>query len=148
MVAVYPLSLLVLGLVLAIVSIPNWRTGKITNVASLVVLAAGIASCATRIQLSPGGSADELFAGTWLLLAVGLIGSSFAGLPGGIAKLLVAMLPWFRPEDFLVLLTLSGFAHFAMARIVGRTDAPAVPAIAASTLLVAAYLAWSGGPAG
>ncbi len=96
----YAWSLVFLAVVLLVLAYHNVRTLKISNLSNGLILAAGIAACAVRASLATN-PADEIFYYFWPAAAIVLIGLAVVGLSAGLGKLLIALLPWLRPDDFL-----------------------------------------------
>lgn len=135
-----PLTVKLAGFVLAILplTIDNLRTGRATNGNNLILLLGGLAMLV--LDRAMGGSDRSLLAsGGWILvgMAVLLVVHKMIGIPSGVAKTLMALLPWFTVESYLVVVT-AGLLVTALIGFTIRRDAPAVPALMVAGVVVLA----------
>lgn len=117
----------------------NLRTDALPNSLSGILLLGGAAAVAAEAFLVPeSGTLPLAF---WALAAVGLVGlGAFGAVPAGIAKFLVALLPWFDdPFDYLTVATIG----FFLAAALGWLRGGAAPAAAGFYLAGAGVLAIS-----
>jgi hypothetical protein len=126
-----PLAFTIAALPLVVL---NLRTGNIPNWANAVLLGAGLAILALAGTLAPS---------PWILMALApIILFALKILPGGAAKFLIALLPWFTPGEYLFV---TG-AGFLLVGLIGkfRGDASvqiATPMSAIGLLVLAANAA-------
>ncbi|MBR0824909.1 hypothetical protein JQ596_05125 [Bradyrhizobium manausense] len=123
-----PLIVKLAGFLLAILPllIDNLRTRRATNGNNLILLLGGLAMLA--LDRGTGWSDRSLLAsGVWiiagaavLLVVVPSIGGSY-----GVAKTLIALLPWFTMESYFIVVSVGLFAAAAIGYAT-RRDAPVV----------------------
>ena len=122
----------------------NLRSGKIPNLDSAIVLLSGLVVALAGQCLAVG--MDNPSYAFWGMALVCLIGLALAGaLPGGIAKFLIALLPWFDgPATYLLAVAIGFFATAAIGFARRGTTVRVVPAFwlaAVATLGFGAALA-------
>ena len=133
-----PLTLKLAAFLLAILPllIDNIHTGNATNRNNLILLLGGLAMLvldrvmgwSDRSLLATGG---WIIAGTAILFVV----HRMVGIPSGVAKTLMALLPWFTTANYLVVIT-AGFLVTALIGFVTRRDAPVVPPLMIAGLVI------------
>jgi hypothetical protein len=124
-----PLIVKLAGFLLAILPlmIDNLRTGRATNGNNLILLLGGLAMLV--LDRGMGWSDRSLLAsGGWIIagMAVLLVVPRMIGIPSGVAKTLMALLPWFTMANYLVVVA-AGLLITALIGFVTRRDAPVVP---------------------
>jgi Flp pilus assembly protein protease CpaA len=120
--------------------IENVRFTTLSNPVVIIVALAGLLMAyLTGVpgDLAPSSTAFYWIGGFLAFSAAGMIGV----LPGGTAKFIAALLPWFAPMTFLGVLGVSVIAIGAYATIVGKKGVAVVPAffvcgLAAQLMLV------------
>ena len=127
------------AVVLLPVMIANLRTGRITNMQSGLVLIAGAALVVAERVLTGAWNAAPVF---WAVIATAiLLLAAFRVLPGGGAKFLIALLPWFAQwPAFAAVVTIAFFATAAIGYARGG-EAPLVPGFYVSGLGALIYSA-------
>ena len=135
-----PLTVKLAGFVLAIrpLMIDNLRTGSATNGNNLILLLGGLATLV--LDRAMGWSDRSLMtSGGWIIagMAILLVVHRMIGVPSGVAKTLMALLPWFTVESYLVVVT-AGLLVTALIGYVTRRDAPVVPSLMAAGILIMA----------
>jgi len=119
------------GFLLAILPlmIDNLHTGRATNLNNFILLFGGILMLVLYRTM---GWSDRslLVSGGWIIagIAVLFLVHGMIGIPSGVAKTLMALLPWFTVESYLVLIT-AGLLATALIGFITRRDAPAVPSL-------------------
>src|SRR5262249_42739388 len=93
------------GFLLAVLPllIDNLRTGRVTNGNNLIVLFGGLAMLV--LDRAMGWSNQSLLAsGGWIIagMVILLVVIQMTGQPFGVAKTLMALLPWFTIESYLI----------------------------------------------
>jgi hypothetical protein len=135
-----PLIVKLAGFLLAILPlmIDNLRTGRATNGNNLILLLGGLAMLV--FDRAMGWSDRSLLAsGGWIIagMAVLLVVPRMIGVPSGVAKTLMALLPWFTVESYLVVVT-AGLLVTALIGYVTRRDAPVVPPLVVAGVFILA----------
>jgi len=135
-----PLIIKLAGFLLAILPllIDNLRTGRATNANNLVLLLGGLAMLV--LDRAMGWSDRSLLASVeWIIagVAVVFVVHRMIGVPGGVAKTLMALLPWFSLEGYLVVVA-AGMLITLLMSYVTRRDAPSVPFLTVAGVLVLA----------
>ncbi|WOH66433.1 hypothetical protein [Bradyrhizobium sp. BWA-3-5] len=135
-----PLTVKLAGFVLAILPlmIDNLRTGRATNGNNLILLLGGLATLV--LDRAMGWSDRSLMkSGGWIIagMAILFVVHRMIGVPSGVAKTLMALLPWFTVESYLVVVT-AGLLVTALIGYVTRRDAPVVPSLMAAGILIMA----------
>lgn len=135
-----PLIVKLAGFLLAILPlmIDNLRTGRATNANNLILLIGGLAMLV--LDRAMGWSDRSLLAsGGWILagMAILLVVHRLIGVPSGVAKTLMALLPWFTVESYLVVVT-AGLLVTALIGFATRRDAPVVPSLMVAGVFVLA----------
>ena len=135
-----PLTVKLAGFVLAIrpLMIDNLRTGSATNGNNLILLLGGLATLV--LDRAMGWSDRSLMtSGGWIIagMAILVVVHRMIGVPSGVAKTLMALLPWFTVESYLVVVT-AGLLVTALIGYVTRRDAPVVPSLMAAGILIMA----------
>ena len=124
MFACVQLGLLMLSLLPLLVT--NMRHGTVPNpwLAMLLIVGLGVAAFGDM------SGAEPLTYGTpiwWIAGVVTILGLSVLGVvPGGVAKFLIALIPWFELKDYLLLVTFGMLLAGAIAKLTKR-NAPIVP---------------------
>jgi hypothetical protein len=139
-VATLPLIVKLAGFLLAVLPlmIDNLRTGRATNGNNLILLLGGLAMLA--LDRAMGWSDRSLLAsGGWIIagMAVLLVIHPLIGVPSGVAKTLMALLPWFTVANYLVVIT-AGLLITALIGFVTRRDAPVVPSLMVAGVFILA----------
>lgn len=127
-----------LGL-LMLASIPlllyNLRTGNVKDALIGAILATGVIVAFFGRQIGAAPSTFSTVIG-WVLTAVCLVGGALLfGAPGGIAKFLIALLPWFPMGDYLMVIVI-GMLLTVVVCLVTRRSAAIVPPTMAASLAV------------
>jgi hypothetical protein len=127
-----PLIVKLAGFLLAILPlmIDNLRTGRATNGNNLILLLGGLAMLV--LDRATGWSDRSLLAsGGWIVagMAILLVLHQIADFPSGVAKTLMALLPWFSVDGYLLMAT-AGLLATGLFGYVTRRDAP-VPVVPA-----------------
>lgn len=111
------------------------RGSAITNLNNLALLAAGLGVAALGddagahgLHLSMPGPFALVAVLLFLLWRVG-------GLGGGAAKYMIALLPWFGPETYLVTVSVGLAVKFGLEKLLGRAEISMVPGVFALGLL-------------
>ncbi|KRQ97830.1 hypothetical protein [Bradyrhizobium valentinum] len=135
-----PLIVKLAGFLLAILPlmIDNLRTGRATNGNNLILLLGGLAMLV--LDRAVGWSDRSLLAsGGWIIAggAVLLVVHRMIGVPSGVAKTLIALLPWFAMGSYLVVVT-AGLLITALIGFVTRRDAPVVPPLMVAGVFILA----------
>jgi len=110
--------------------IDNLRTGEANNRDNLILVAGGIAMIG--IEHALGWSDQSLWEiGAWVVFGViGLFVLAFvAGMPGGVAKTMMALLFWFPSMAFVVMFAIAWFVTALIGYASGSREVPIVPAI-------------------
>lgn len=119
--------------------IDNLRTGKATNRNNLILALAGIFSII--VNHLTGWNHQSIWAmATWIVLGgFGLAILSVVGLlPGGVAKTMMALLPWFTVTDYLLMI-LIGFIVAGVIALVMRRNVPMAWPLAISCIGLWSY---------
>ena len=135
-----PLVVKLAGFVLAILPlmIDNLRTGRATNGNNFILLLGGVAML--ELDRAMGWSDRSLLSsGGWIIagMAVLFVVPRMVGIPSGVAKTLMALLPWFTVESYLVVVT-AGLIVTALIGFVTRRDAPVVPPLVVAGVVILA----------
>jgi hypothetical protein len=135
-----PLIVKIAGFVLAILPlmIDNLRTGQAANRNNLILLLSGISMLV--LDRAMGWSDQPLLAsGGWIIagMAILFVVHRIIGIPPGVAKTLMALLPWFTVERYLVVVT-AGLLVTALVGFITRRDAPAVPSLMVAGVVILA----------
>jgi hypothetical protein len=135
-----PLIVKLAGFLLAILPlmIDNLRTGRATNGNNLILLLGGLAMLV--LDRAVGWSDRSLLAsGGWIIagMAILFVVHRMIGVPSGVAKTLMALLPWFTVEGYLVVVT-AGLLITALIGFVTRRDAPAIPSLVVAGVVILA----------
>ena len=138
--ATLPLIVKTAGFVLAILPllIDNLRTCRVTNGNNLILLLGGLAMLV--LDRAMGWSDRSLMeSGVWIIAgaAVLLVLVPLGGGPFGVAKTLIALLPWFSVDGYLVMVS-AGLLVAALIGYAKRRDAQVVPPLAAVGVFVLA----------
>jgi len=109
--------------------VENIRHGSLSNRNNAILFIAGLATYGVGLAL--GHYQFDSVSLVWAVgIALVLLASAFSGLvPGGLAKTLVALLPWLSIDAFLVAVAVGMLLTAALAKVKGGT-APAMPAMA------------------
>jgi hypothetical protein len=122
----------VLMLALAPLLIYNIRTGMVKNGLVGVLLAAGV----LMAFFGPAIGAPPLKLSAlvgWILMGALLLGTAaFGVVPGGTAKLLIALLPWFPFGDYLLVFTAGMLLASLVAHLSGKNALIVPPMMAAA----------------
>jgi len=132
-------KLTLFGIAVSPLLIDNLQTLRATNRNNVILCLAGFAMLGIEWSLgwndrTPWYVAVQFLLGGALLLALPVIG----GIPGGVAKTLIALLPWFAPVDFLLAATI-GFVLMAFVGVVSRRNAPSALPFALAAVDVWTY---------
>ena len=135
-----PLIVKLAGFLLAILPlmIDNLRTGRATNGNNLILLLGGLAMLV--LDRAVGWSDRSLLAsGGWIIagMAVLFVVHGLIGVPSGVAKTLIALLPWFTVGSYLAVVA-AGLLVTALIGFVTRRDAPVVPSLMVAGVFVLA----------
>ncbi|WFU16999.1 hypothetical protein [Bradyrhizobium sp. CB3481] len=135
-----PLIVKLAGFLLAILPlmIDNLRSGRATNGNNLILLLGGLAMLI--LDRAMGWSDRSLLAsGGWIIagMAILLVVHRMIGVPSGVAKTLMALLPWFTVANYLVVIT-AGLLITALTGFVTRRDAPVVPSLMVAGVFILA----------
>jgi hypothetical protein len=135
-----PLIVKLAGFLVAILPllIDNLRTGRATNANNLILLLGGLAMLI--LDRAMGWSDRSLLAsGGWIIagMAILFVVPRIIGIPSGVAKTLMALLPWFTLESYLVVVT-AGLLVTALIGYVTRRDAPVVPSLTVAGVFILA----------
>jgi hypothetical protein len=135
-----PLIVKLAGFLLAILPllIDNLRTCRATNGNNLILLAGGLAMLV--LDRAMGWSDRSLLAsGGWIIagMAVLFVLHQITDFPSGVAKTLMALLPWFTVDSYL-LVVMAGFFATAAIGYVMRREAPVVPALTVAGVVILA----------
>ena len=135
-----PLIVKLTGFLLSILplTIDNLRTGRATNRNNLILLLGGLAMLV--LDRAMGWSDRSLLeSGGWIIagMAVLLVIHRMIGVPSGVAKTLMALLPWFTVANYLVVIT-AGLLITALIGFVTRRDAPVVPSLMVAGVFILA----------
>jgi hypothetical protein len=106
--------------------IENLRTLDASNRNNLILLIAGFGMVGTEWAL--GWSDRSLWAiGAWVAMGIALllILTFVSGAPGGLVKMMMALLPWLAPTDFFLVFCV-GSILVGLIGIASRRDVPAV----------------------
>jgi hypothetical protein len=129
-VAAIKLGLLMLAL--APLLIDNIRTGTVKNGRVGALLAVGILMAFFGPAIGAPPLMLSAFVG-WVLVGVLLLGAAaYRIVPGGIAKFLIALLPWFPFGDYLLVLTAGMLLAALVGYITGRNALIVPPMMAAA----------------
>lgn len=115
--------------------IDNLRTGQATNRNNSILAIAGLAS--TSINHVCGWEQQYLWVtGGWILLGViGLFILTSKGiLPGGVAKTMMALLPWFTTTDYLLVIGAGFILAVLLALALGRRVVPITAPLVLSSI--------------
>jgi Flp pilus assembly protein protease CpaA len=127
-----------LGVLLLPLLIGNIRTTKVKNLWLLPLLLVGVA-CALFVPASGVPQVGLPQMGYWLAGTVLFLGLFAArALPGGTAKFLLALIPWFAFGEYMTVLCAGGFLAVLIAYTT-RRDALIVPPIMVAALVIAAF---------
>ena len=135
-----PLIVKLAGFLLAILPllIDNLRTGRASNGNNLILLLGGLAMLVLDRYM---GWSDRSLqtSGIWIIagMAIVFVAHGIIGIPSGVAKTLMALLPWFTVEGYLGVVT-AGFFATALIGYVMRRDAPAVPSFMVAGVVILA----------
>lgn len=141
--AILKLGLLMLAFVPLLIY--NLRTGAVANALLGAMLAIGIVAAFFGPYLGAAPITVATLVG-WALAALLLLGLAFAGVvPGGIAKFLVALLPWFPMGDYLFVVAVGMVLTAVIGRMTGK-NALIVPPMMAASLAVGLMTALSANP--
>jgi len=136
-----PLIVKLAGFLLAILPllIDNLRTGRATNGNNLILLLGGLAMLV--LDRAMGWSDQSLLASAgWIIAGMAILfvlHLRIIDFPGGVAKTLMALLPWFTIESYLTVVS----AGLLLAGLVGyatRRDAQVVPPLVIAGIVVLA----------
>jgi len=135
-----PLIIKLAGFLLAILPllIDNLRTCRATNGNNLILLLGGLAMLV--LDRTMGWSDRSLLAsGGWIIggVAILFVAHQFVDFPSGVAKTLMALLPWFSVDGYLLVVT-AGFFLTALIGYATRRAAPVVPALMVAGVVVLA----------
>ena len=135
-----PLVVKLAGFLLAILPllIDNLRTGRATNGNNFILLLGGVAML--ELDRAMGWSDRSLLAsGGWILagMAILLVVHRLIGVPSGVAKTLMALLPWFTVASYFAVVT-AGLLITALIGFATRRDAPVVPSLMTAGVFVLA----------
>jgi Flp pilus assembly protein protease CpaA len=125
---IYKISLIVLLTIMVPVSVINFRTLRISNLSCLAILGSGIVACVAR-EFIVTGDASQTSILWWLLIAAGwFIAFATRAVGGGVAKMMIALLPWFPVSHYLIMMTISFFgmagAGFLLSRLEKMQEQP------------------------
>jgi hypothetical protein len=116
--------------------IVNLKTGQAKNRDSAILLVVGVlvAIFGTYFGLDPLKLSTVI---GWFALAVLMLAAAaFGGVSGGVAKFMIALLPWFALGDYVSLMIVGGFLTAGIAMLNSGKTAPVVAPMAASGLAV------------
>ena len=118
------ISLLMLSLLPLLVT--NMRHGTVPNpwLAVLLIVGLGVAAFGDMSGAEPLNYGTPIW---WIAGVVTILGLSVLGfVPRGVAKFLIALIPWFEFENYLLLLACGMLLAGAIAKLTKR-NAPIVP---------------------
>ncbi len=127
------------ALVLLPVMIANLRTGRISNGQSALVLITGAALVVAERVLTGTWTVAPLFWG--ITAAAMLLLAALRVLPGGGAKFMIALLPWFANSGALMVVVTAGFFITAAIGYAKGGEGPLVPGFYAAGLGALIYAA-------
>lgn len=119
--------------------IDNLRTLRAGNLNNLILFVAGFVM--VGVELAFGWNAHSLLATVaWVVVGIVLlvILTFVSGAPGGLAKTMMALLPWLSPADFFIVFCL-GSLLVGVIGLVSRRDVPSVPPLALAVVAVWTY---------
>lgn len=130
---VKPLAFLAASLPIVI---ENLRTGHIPNISNAALLAGGLGVMALGPTLGMAGF-DLPSPSPWMLAALAPLGMyALKMIRGGAAKLLIALLPWFPPSEYLFVVAIGFFFAGAAGLALKRKDVQiATPMLALGLVL-------------
>lgn len=131
--AAIKLALLMLALTPSLIY--NMRTGNVRNRYVAALLATGLIVAFLGPYLGSASPTLWTVVG-WVLAALFLFGVGFFGIPGGISKFLMALLPWFPLTHYLIVVAIGIALMFVIWRITKRESVPIVPPMMAASLVV------------
>ncbi len=114
--------------------IDNLRNGTATNRNNLILALAGIATLAVGHQLN--WNQQSLWeAGAWIAtgIIVLMLVSIMGFMPGGVSKMMMALLPWFTMTNYLLVIAIGSILVVADALVIKRDIPVALPLAIAST---------------
>lgn len=110
----------------------NLRTGNVKDALIGAILATGVIVAFFGPQIGAAPLTLSTLIG-WALTTVCLVGAALlCGAPGGIAKFLIALLPWFSVGDYLMVIVIGMFLTVAVCLVTRRSAAIVPPMMAAS----------------
>jgi Flp pilus assembly protein protease CpaA len=120
--AIYKISLIVLLIIMVPISVINFRTLRISNMSCLVILGGGVVACLAR-EFVVTGDASQTSLLWWLLIAAGwFIAFATRAIGGGVAKMMIALLPWFPVNHYLIMMTISFFGMAGVGFLLSRLE--------------------------
>ena len=137
----FPLIVKLAAFLLAILPllIDNLRTGRATNGNNLILLLGGLAMLVVDRAL--GWSDRTLLAsGGWIIagMAILFVFHRIADFPSGVAKTLMALLPWFTVDGYLLVVTAGFFATALIGYVTRRETTPMVPSLMLAGVVILA----------
>ena len=115
--------------------ITNLRSGLVKYSLLAAMLALGVLAA----FFGPSFGAEALKLSVlvgWFLTAAVLLGiAAYRAISGGVAKFLIALLPWFSFGDYLLVVTIGMFLAAAVGRVTGK-DALIVPPMMVAALAI------------
>lgn len=136
------LGLLILAMAPLLVA--NLRSGNVPNFLVGLLLACGIAIAVT----GPSFGTESFSSISLLWWAVGavllLAAAIFRMVSAGVAKFLIALMPWYGLEQYLIVFTLGMFLAVAMGKFGGSSRVLIAPPIMSAALCVGIWDAITG----
>ncbi|HEX9953639.1 MAG TPA: hypothetical protein VGB48_00280 [Allosphingosinicella sp.] len=114
-------------LVLLPALVANLRSGLVTNAHNAMIFLVGVAILVTERLLSEPSMSLPWGLWTTVILLV-IVLASLGTVPGGVAKLLIALLPWFTGWESYLFTATAGFFFSAAWGYAKGGQAPLIPA--------------------
>jgi len=133
-------KLTLFGIAVSPLLIDNLRTLRASNRNNVILCLAGFAMLG--IEWSLGWNTRPPWQVAVQFLSLGaclLVLPVICGIPGGVAKTLIALLPWFAPMDFLLVATI-GFVLMTGVGVMSRRNAPSVLPLTIAAIDVWTYM--------
>jgi len=132
-------KLAVFLLAILLLLIDNLRTGRATNGNNLILLLGGLAMLVLDRAM---GWSDRswLESGSWIIagMAVLLVLHQVVDFPSGVAKTLMALLPWFSVDGYLLVVSAGLLATGLFGYVTRRDTTPVVPSLVLAGLVILA----------
>lgn len=116
--------------------VANLRSGNVPNLLVGLLLACGIAIAV----LGPSFGTEPFVASSPLWWAAGsvllLAAAIFRVVSAGVAKFLIALIPWYSLEQYLIVFTLGMFLAAAIGKLGGSSRALVIPPVMCAALCV------------